>query len=89
MNGYHIPTYYKLLLDKLLPFYNRIIQLNGDTITLRDLSEMINLNIKNNIKMGFIVDRYDYEKYFGIKTYKYINAAVLLINLLAMKNEMI
>ena len=89
MNGYHIPTYYKLLLAKLLPFYNRIIYLDGDVIALTDLSEMINLNIKNNIMMRFIGDSYNYAKFFGIKTYKYINAAVLLINLLAMKNEMI
>ena len=86
-NRHPIPTYYRLLLARLLPFLNRIIYLDGDTITLTDLSEMINLNMKNNIMMGFIDDSYDYAKFFGIKTYKYINVGVLLINLLAMKNE--
>ena len=45
--------------------------------------------MKNNIMMGFFDDSYNYTKFFGINTYKYINAAVLLINLLAMKNEKI
>ena len=80
MNGYHIPTYYKLLLAKLLPFYNRIIYLDADAIALTDLSEMINWNMENNIMMGFFDDSYNYTKFFGINTYKYINAAVLLIN---------
>ena len=37
--------------------------------------------------MGFIDNGYNYAKDFGIKTYKYITAGVLLINIEEMKNE--
>lgn len=87
INRYPLPTYYRLLLAKLLPFLNRIIYLDGDTIIYIDLLEMINLNMENNVIMGFIDDGYNYSKLFGIKTYKYITAGVILINLESMNKE--
>lgn len=86
-NRYPLPTYYRLLLAELLPFLNRIIYLDGDTIVLTDLTDLINLNMENNIIMGFIDDGYNYTNFFGIKTSKYITAGVLLINLESMKKE--
>ena len=81
-------TYYRLLLAEILPFLNRIIYLDGDTIALIDLSELINLNMDNKIIMGFIDDGYNYTNIYGIKTSsKYITAGVLLINLKSMRNE--
>ena len=47
-------TYYRLLLADLLPNTKRIIYLDGDTIILNDLTEMINLDMKNNNIMDFI-----------------------------------
>ena len=82
-----MPTYYRLLLAEILPFLDRIIYLDGDTIALTDLTELINLNMENNIVMGFIDDGYNYTKIYGINTFKYITAGVLLINLKSMRNE--
>ena len=84
---YPIPTYYRILVAKLFPFLKRIIYLDGDTLTLTDLSEMYNINMENNIIMGFLDNGYNYAHYFGIKTYKYITAGVLLINIDKMKTE--
>ena len=84
---YPVSAYYRLLLADLLPNTKRIIYLDGDTIVLDDLSEMINLNMKNNIIMGFVDNSYYLAEDFGIKTYKYITTGVLLINLEAMKKE--
>ena len=81
INRYPIPTYYRLLLAKLLPNINKIIYLDGDTIILTDLFEMINLDMKNKIVMGFLDNAFRFAKSFGIKTYKYITAGVILLNL--------
>ena len=74
-------------MNTILPFLNRIIYLDGDTIALTDLTELINLNMDNNIIMGFIDDGYNYTNIYGIKTAKYITAGVLLIDLKSMRNE--
>ena len=37
-----------------LKFIKRKYNLDGDTIILTDLTEMINLNMNNNIVMGFL-----------------------------------
>lgn len=87
ISRYPLPTYYRLLLAELLPFLNRIIYLDGDTIVLTDLTDLIKLNMENNIIMGFIDDGYNYTNFYGIKTSKYITAGVILINLESMKKE--
>jgi lipopolysaccharide biosynthesis glycosyltransferase len=84
---YPVSAYYRLLLAELIPNTKRIIYLDGDTIILSDLSEMINLEMKNNIIMGFLDNSYYLAEDFGIKTYKYITTGVLLINLEIMKKE--
>lgn len=84
-----ISSYYRLLLADLFPYLKRIIYLDGDTLVLTDLSEMININMNNNIVMGFIDDKYYLTKKFGIISYKYITAGVLLFNLEKMRKEKI
>ena len=84
---YPISAYYRLLLADLLPNTKRIIYLDGDTIVLDDLTEMINLKMNNNIIMGFIDNSYYLAEIFGIKTFKYITTGVLLMNLENMKKE--
>ena len=69
---YPITTYYRLLLAELIEDVNRIIYLDGDTIVFTDLSEMINLEMKNNIILGFVDSGYLRAMKFGIKTFKYI-----------------
>lgn len=82
---YPVSTYYRLLLANLLPNINKIIYLDGDTIILTDLSEMINLKMENKYIMGFLDNGYKFSKIFGINTYKYITAGVILLNLKEMR----
>lgn len=86
---YPISAYYRLLLANLLPDIKRIIYLDGDTIILTDLTEMINLNMKNKIILGFVDDSFHLTEDFGIKTYNYITTGVLLINLEKMRKYFI
>ena len=84
---YPSATYYRLLLAELIPDLNRIIYLDGDTLIYSDLSEMINLDMGNNIMLGFVDNSYHKAEEFGIKTYNYIVAGVLLINLKKIRKE--
>ena len=87
VNRYPISAYYRLILDRLLPDLKKIIYLDGDTIVLSDLTEMINLDMNNNVIMGFIDNAHYLAEDFGIKTFKYVTSGVLLINIEAMKKE--
>lgn len=86
---YPISAYYRLLLADLLPDINRIIYLDGDTIVLTDLTELINLNMKNNTILGFVDNSFYLTEDFGIKTFNYITSGVLLINLENIRKEFI
>ena len=84
---YPMAAYYRLLLAELIKDVNRVIYLDGDTITLTDLSEMYNLEMDNNIILGFVDNSYEKAEEFGLKTYKYVTSGVLLINLKKMRKE--
>lgn len=86
---YPISAYYRLLLADLLPDIKRIIYLDGDTIVLEDLTEMINLNMSNNTILGFVDNSFYLAEDFGIKTYNYVTTGVLLINLENIRKEFI
>jgi lipopolysaccharide biosynthesis glycosyltransferase len=87
VDRYPITAYYRLLLAKLIPHVNRIIYLDGDTLVFTDLTEMINLDMNNNIILGFVDQSYKKAEKFGFKTYKYINSGVLLIDLQKIRKE--
>ena len=87
ISRYPMAAYYRLLLADLIPDVNRVIYLDGDTIVFTDLTEMINLQMNNNIILGFVDNSYKNAEEFGIKTYKYVTSGVLLINLKKMRNE--
>ena len=73
-------AFYRLLLPIMVNF-ERIIYLDGDTLTFKDLSEMFQLDFNNSYVLGTL-DYYSYGiDYLGIKSKKYINSGVLLINL--------
>ena len=84
---YPLAAYYRLLLSELIPDLNRIIYLDGDTIIYTDLSEMYNLEMGNNVMLGFVDNSYQKAEEFGIRTYKYIVSGVLLINLKTIRRE--
>ena len=86
-NRYPMAAYYRLLLAKLIPDLNRIIYLDGDTLIFTDLTEMINLEMNDNIMLGFVDNSFKNAEQFGIKTYKYVTSGVLLINLKKMRKE--
>lgn len=84
---YPLAAYYRLLLSELIPDLNRIIYLDGDTIIYTDLTEMFNLEMGNNVMLGFVDNSYQKAEEFGIRTYKYIVSGVLLINLKTIRRE--
>ena len=84
---YPLAAYYRLLLSELIPDLNRIIYLDGDTIIYTDLTEMYNLEMGNNVMLGFVDNSYYKAEEFGIRTFKYIVSGVLLINLKTIKRE--
>lgn len=47
-----IAIYYKLLIQLLFPFIERMIHLDGDTIVFKDLCEMFNLPFNDNYFLG-------------------------------------
>lgn len=87
IDRYPMPTYYRLALAPLIPDIDRVIYLDGDTIILKDLSSMINLQMDNNVLMGFVDNSFKKAEAFGIKTYKYVTAGVLLMNLRKIRTE--
>lgn len=87
VDRYPMPTYYRLSLAQLLPTVNRVIYLDGDTMVLDDLSEMINLRMDDNIVLGFVDNSYRKAEPFGIKTFKYVTGGVLLMNLRKIRRE--
>ena len=84
---YPLAAYYRLILAEIIHDLNRIIYLDGDTLIYDDLSEMFNLDMGNNIILGFVDNSYKKAEEFGIKTYKYIVSGVLLINLKKIRKE--
>ena len=79
-------AFYRLLLPIMVNF-ERIIYLDGDTLTFKDLSEMFQLDFNNSYVLGTL-DYYSYGvDYLGIKSKKYINSGVLLINLEKIRND--
>ena len=75
------PTYYRLSLQDLLPNVNKIIYLDGDTLIFEDLKELINLDMKGNVIMGFLDDRPNSLNHFGFKNPTVLCSGVLLIDL--------
>ena len=59
---------------------DRIIHLDGETITFSDLSEMFNLDFDDNYILGFYDVNAAGIDYLGIKSNVYINSGVILLN---------
>lgn len=82
-------TLYRLLIPKLLREQDRALYLDTDTLVLRDLSELYQLNFSSNLiaavpDLGTDNPKAD----LGLAdTDLYINAGVLLLNLAALRTE--
>ena len=85
--SFHTQTTFYRLVTPLFIDSDRIIHLDGDTLTFKDLNEMYNLDFNDNYILGL----YDYLSkgvdYLGIKSNIYINAGVILINLKKIRED--
>ena len=73
-------TYYRLLTPIFLPI-KKVIYLDSDVLIFKDLLELYQTPFNNNYVLGILDVISDAVDYLGLKSDKYINAGVLLINL--------
>lgn len=79
-NRFSQVAFYRLLSPLFIPV-ERVIYLDSDVLAFEDLETMYHLNFNNNYVLGFL-DPLSYGvDYLGLKSEKYINSGVLLINL--------
>ena len=79
--------YYPLKLPDILPMIKKVIFLDGDTLTFKDLSEFYNLNITNKYYLGMLdANPYNGDGYKKKIKY-YINSGVLLCNLQELRKD--
>ena len=79
-------TYYRLLTPIFINS-ERLIHLDGDTLTFSDLNEMYNLDFNDNYILGTYDILNDGIDYLGIKSEIYINAGVTLLNLKKLRDD--
>ena len=73
-------TYYGLLLPIIVKS-SRVIYLDGDTLTLKDINEMYNSNFNDNYVLEFLGRSAWGLDYLGINAYNWINGGAILLNL--------
>lgn len=81
------PTYYRLSLSDLLPNIDKIIWLDGDTLTFSDLKEMYDIDMEGYYYKGFLDDSVAAIGSFGVKNDHPICAGVMLINLKELRKD--
>ena len=79
-------AYYRLLTPIILDI-DKIIYLDGDTIILKDLNEMYQLPFNDNYILGILDTVRNGIDFLGIKSEKYINSGVVLLNLEKIRND--
>ena len=92
LTGIYISTtaYYRIALPSLLPKIDRIIYTDVDVINFKDLTEMYNLELKENIYLRGILDQIgllNELRSFGIYSPKYFNSGIILMNLKSMRKN--
>lgn len=75
-------AYYRFSLGELIPYLNKIIYLDSDTICFKDLTNLYNLNFKGKILLGQVIVTNNYKKNGFYK----INSGILLMDLKKMRN---
>lgn len=90
---YTSAIYYRLFIPELFPQYEKAIYLDCDTVVLRDIAELYEIDIKDNF-IGAVADQAvaaiapfrEYTKYaLGIESEKYFNSGVIVMNLEQMR----
>ena len=82
-----ITVYYKLLLPLIFPDFDRIIFLDCDTLIFKDISEMFFLPFNNAYVLGYPFHTANSLYRFGVRSKKYINVGVILINLKKIRED--
>ena len=87
---FSMTTYFRLFISNLYPQYNKAIYLDCDIVLLKDIAELYNIDIGDNL-LGAVPDDIiqknevfqEYvEKVVGVASYKtYFNAGMLIMNL--------
>lgn len=77
---YSQATYYRIL-SPIIFDIDRIIHIDADTLVLKDLSEMYEYDLDDNYFLGILDMKSDGVDFLGVKSEKYINCGVILINL--------
>ena len=88
----HISTsaYYRIALPSLLPNIDKIIYSDTDVVNFVDLTELYNLELKDNIYYMGILDNtglLEELSYLGIDSQKYMNSGIVLMNLKAQREN--
>lgn len=81
------PAYYRLELPDLLPNISQIIYMDGDTLIFEDLTELIEINMKDDYVYGFLDERINALRKYGIENGIYLCSGVLLMNLNALRKD--
>ena len=85
-NCLDVSTYFRLKLPEVCPNYiNRIIFIDADTITLKDLIELYSLNFQGKYILGRLDTITDELDKVGVNTTTYINAGILLMDLYSLR----
>ena len=79
-------TFYRILTPLFIDS-DRIIHLDGETLTFSDLSEMFNLDFNGNYLLGFYDTYAAGIDHLGIKSNIYINCGVTLLNLKKLRED--
>ena len=87
---YSKTTYFRLFIPDLYPQYDKALYLDSDITILRDVAELYNINIKDNLLaaapddviQNITVFQEYVEKVVGVSDYRhYFNAGILVMNL--------
>ncbi|MDQ5983986.1 MAG: hypothetical protein RUMPE_01015 [Eubacteriales bacterium SKADARSKE-1] len=81
------PGYYRLSLSSLFPNFDKIIWLDGDTITLGDLTGMFNIDMEDDYYKGFLDDNINGAESLGVDDDHYICSGVMLVNLKKLRQD--
>ena len=79
--------YYRLALHEKLPHIDKIIYLDGDTMIFEDLTELIDLNMKDYYILGFLDSLFWALEIYGRKNAIVLNSGVLLMDLKALRDN--
>ena len=81
------PAYYRLSLSELLPNIDKILWIDGDTITFNDLKEMYDIDMKNFQYKGFLDTSPNGVDFFTKKNNHCICAGIMIINLKELRKD--